>query len=163
MKLHRMPSLARILLVDDMPAEWLLATSGIGQDNAKSQTSIVRDKDEALDFLRARGAFRRRASGLPAVVVVGPSVPRPTALSLLKEIRADAKLRRVPVVIVAPAPDAELVNTAYAEGVNSLVLNHEDRSVRAERYAELARFWGWANEPPPGCLSQSRTEASLPP
>jgi CheY-like chemotaxis protein len=154
-----MPSLARILLVDDMPAEWLLALSGIGEDDAKNQTSIVRDKDEAMDFLRARGAFRRRASGLPAVVVVGPNVRRSTALSLLKEIRADANLRRVPVVIVATAPDADMVSSAYAEGVNSLVLNHEDRTIRAERYAELARFWGWANEPPPGCLSQSRSHS----
>jgi len=154
-----MSSLARILLVDDMPAEWLLALSGIAEDDAKNLTSIVRDKDEALDFLRARGAFRRRASGLPAVVVVGPNVRRSAALSLLKEIRADAKLRRVPVVIVATAPDADMVNSAYEQGVNSLVLNHEDQTIRTERYAELARFWGWANEPPPGCLSQPRSQA----
>jgi CheY-like chemotaxis protein len=153
----------RILLVDDMPAEWLVALSGVGEDDAKNQTSIVRDKDEAMDFLRARGAFRRRAPGLPAVVVVGPNVRRSTALSLLREIRADENLRRVPVVIVATAPDADMVNSAYEEGVNSLVLNHEDRTIRAERYAELARFWGWANEPPPGCLSQSRSQARPPP
>jgi len=157
-----MAGLARILLVDDKPADWLLALSGIGDSDAKNQTSIVRDKDEALDFLRARGAFRRRASGLPAVVVVGPNVGRPMALSLLKEIRADAKLHRVPVVIVATAPDADMVNSAYEGGVNSLVLYHEDRTIRAERYAELARFWGWANEPPPGCLSQSRSQARPP-
>ena len=157
-----MAKLARILLVDDTPAEWLLALSGIAEHDGKNETSVVRDKDEALDFLRARGAFRRRASGLPAVVVVGPNVSRPGALALLKEIRADVKLRRVPVVIVATAPDAEMVSRAYEQGVNSLVLNHEDGNVRAERYAELARFWGWANEPPPGCLSQSRSQPRPP-
>lgn len=144
-----MPSLARILLVDDAPAEWHLALSRIADDSAKSQTAVVKDKDEALDFLHARGTFRRRAPGLPAVVVVGPNVRTPAAFALLKDIRADAVLHCVPVVIIATAPDAQLVKSAYEQGVNSLVPSHHDLKIRGENYAALALFWGWANEPPP--------------
>jgi two-component system response regulator len=153
-----MSALSRILLVDDTPSEWHLALSSLAENRLRDQATVVKDKGEALDFLHARGPFRRRPSGLPAVVVLGPNLKGATALSLLKDIRTDATLRRVPVVMVAIAPDAEMVRSAYEHGVNSLVRSHEDVKVHAERYAALALFWAWANEPPPGCLSQPKSQ-----
>jgi two-component system response regulator len=153
-----MAALSRILFVDDTPAEWQVALSGLADGALMEQTTVVRDKDEALDFLHARGSFQRRVSGLPAVVVLGPNVRSPSAMSLLKDIRSDATLRRVPVVMIAAAPDEETVRHAYEQGVNSLIRTHEDVKIRAERYAALALFWAWANEPPPGSLSQTKAQ-----
>jgi CheY-like chemotaxis protein len=150
-------ALARILLVEDKPHEWQLALSGLPENGLLDQTAVVKDKGEALDFLHARGPFRRRAAGLPAVVVLGPSLSGTAALALLADIRSHTALRRVPVVIVAVAPDADMVRSAYENGVNSLVRSHEDVRIRAERYAALALFWGWANEAPPGCLRQPKS------
>src|SRR5580765_2483062 len=107
-----MSAFSRILLVEDTPAEWALAVSGLSEIGLIGQTTVVKDQDEALDFLHARGPFRRRPSGLPAVVVLGPSVKWPAALSLLKRVRADPALRRMPIVIVAASPDAEMVRSA---------------------------------------------------
>jgi len=153
-----MSALSRILFVDDTPAEWQLALSSLADGALMEQTTVVKDKDEALDFLRERGSFRRRVSGLPAVVVLGPNVRRPTAMSLLKDIRSDAMLRRVPVVMIATAPDEETVRSAYEQGVNSLIRTHDDVQIRAERYAALALFWGWANEPPPESVGQPKSQ-----
>jgi CheY-like chemotaxis protein len=119
-------------------------------EHAAKETLVVKDKEAALDFLHARGSFQRRAAGLPAVVVLGSSLHRLAAFALLKEIRADTKLRRLPVVMVAAAPDADMVKNAYEHGVNSLVRRPVDINLRTERYATLALFWAWANEPPPG-------------
>jgi hypothetical protein len=74
----------------------------------------------------------------------------PAAFALLKDIRNDAALRRMPVVIVATAPDARTVKSAYEHGVNSLVCSQDDVKIRGEHYAALARFWASTNEPPPG-------------
>jgi two-component system response regulator len=156
-----MSAFARILLVEDTPAEWRLALSGLSETGLMGQTTVVKDQDEALDFLQARGAFRRRPSGLPAVVVLGPSVKWPAALLLLKRVRADPALRRIPVVIVAASPDADMLQSAYDHGVNSLVRSGEDVDTHAQRYAALGLFWGWANEPPPGCLLQPKSERRL--
>jgi CheY-like chemotaxis protein len=154
--------MSRILLVEDTPAERRLALSGLAENGLMEQTTVVKDKGEALDFLQARGPFRRRPSGLPAVVVLGPNLKAIAALSLLKEIRADPALRRVPVVIIAVAPDAQMVRSAYEHGVNGLVRSHQDVKVRAGRYAALGLFWGWANEPPPGCVFQPKWQRRLP-
>ena len=148
--------------MDDTPAEWQLALSTIAKDALSDQTTVVKDRDEALDFLHARGAFRRRAAGLPAVVVLGPNVRQATALSLVKDIRADGALRRLPVVIIAVAPDAQMVRSAYEQGVNSLIRSHDDANVRAERYAALVLFWAWANEPPPGSLAKPKSQRRKP-
>jgi CheY-like chemotaxis protein len=155
-------TLSRILLVDETPAEWQLALSNLAKDALSDQTTVVNDRDEALDFLHARGAFRRRVSGLPAVVVLGPNIKQATALSLVKDIRADAALRRLPVVIIAVAPDAQMVRSAYEQGANSLIRSHDDVNVRVEWYAALALFWGWANEPPPGSLRQPKAQRRKP-
>jgi len=156
-----MSALPRILLVEGAPDELRLALSGLSDTGLVRQTAIVKDQGEALDFLHARGPFRRQASELPAVVVVGPGIGSPDALSLLEQVRADPALCRIPVVIVAFAPDPDVVRSAYALGANSVVSRHTDISVHVERYAALALFWGWANEPPPGCLLQPKSERRL--
>ena len=150
--------MSRILLVDDSPAEWHVALSTLARNGLMDQATVVKDKGEALDFLHARGNFRRRAEGLPAVVVLGPTMHAPVALSVLTHIRSDIKLRHVPVVIITDSQDADLVRSAYAKGVNSLVRRDQDASAHAERYASLALFWAWANEPPPGCLPQPKSQ-----
>jgi CheY-like chemotaxis protein len=154
----QMSALSRILLVEDSPAEWQLALASFAENGLMDQATVVKDKDEALDFLHARGSFRRRSAGLPAVVVIGPSIQRAPGISLLKDIRTDAVLRRVPVVVMASAPDGETAKAAYAQGANSVVPADDDLRVHAERYAALALFWGWANEPPPGCVPQPKSQ-----
>jgi two-component system, response regulator len=156
-----MSVLTRILLIEDTQSEWRLALSNLTETGLMPHTTVVKDQGEALDFLHARGPFRRRPSGLPAVVVLGPSITWSAGLSLLKNVRNDLTLRRLPVVIIAAEPDAQMVQTAYEHGANSLVRRHDDVKVHAEQCATLALFWGWANEPPPGCLPQPKAQRRL--
>jgi CheY-like chemotaxis protein len=150
--------LSRILLVERTLSERQLALTGLAQNGFQSQATVVDDMEEALDFLHARGSFQGRTSGLPAVVILGPNLQGSAALSLVRHMRNDVTLRRVPVVMIAVEPDAEMIRSAYEQGVNSLVRTCENAKVHAERYGALALFWGWANEPPPGCLAQPKAQ-----
>jgi len=144
--------LSRILFVDDVPAEWQLALSSVNDDSLMEQIALVRDKDEALDFLHERGSFRHRLPGLPAVVVLGPNTRRPVAISLVDHIRGDMSLRRVPLVMFYASPAGETVPPSHYSRVNSLIHAHDDARVRAGQYAALVQFWGRVNEPPPGSV-----------
>ncbi len=146
---------ARILLVEDAPDEWRIALESFAESGLMDQTTVVKDRGEALDFLYGRGPFRQRASGMPAVVVLGPTMKPATALSTLGDIRNDADLRRLPVVLMGMF-DVETKRLAYAQGANSVVGRRDDPKSRAESYAVLGRFWGWANVPPPGCIPQPK-------
>ena len=153
----RMSMACRVLLVEEDAAERKLVLSALGQSELVDHTVSVKDRNEALDFLYARNPFVDRPTGYPGVIVIGPRLAWGIGVTLLSDIRGDAVLRRIPVVIVVVKPDAEMIRIAYEYGVNSLVAISEDANVRVQRYALLARYWGWANEPPPGCLLQSKT------
>jgi CheY-like chemotaxis protein len=157
-----MSTLPRILLVEDTPLESELARSSLARSGLLEHMTLVKDQDEALDFLYARGPFQRRPSGLPAVVVLGPNLRQPAAFSLLTHIRTDATLRRLPVVMIAAEPDGQTVRTAYEQGANSLIRRHENADINAERYEALASFWARANHPPPGCLRPPEAQRAAP-
>ena len=145
----------RVLLVEEDAAERQLVLTALGESKLVDYTVSVKGRNEALDFLHARNPFLGRPTGYPGVIVIGPRLAWGIGVALLADIRGDATLRRIPVVIVAFQPDTEMIRIAYEYGVNSLVAISEDANARVQRYALLARYWGWANEPPPGCLLQS--------
>jgi len=153
-----MSALCRILLVEETADEWRAALSSLSESGLMNQTTVVNGHGEALDYLYARGAFRRRPSGLPAVVVMGPSLQWSATLALLNHIRGAASLRRVPIVVIAAGANPETIQSAYECGANSVVLRHPDPAIHGQQYAILGLFWGWANEPPGGCLPQPKSE-----
>jgi CheY-like chemotaxis protein len=149
-----MSELLRILLVEDNSEEWSLALSALSQSGQMSQTAVVKDKGEALDFLHRRGAFRCRAEGLPSVVVLGPGLSWRKTFSLLSYIRGNGALRRIPVVLVKVAIDSVYLREAYLHGANSVVRWSGDPRLDSQRYAAIGIFWTNTNEPPPGCLAK---------
>jgi len=151
-----MPMPCRVLLVEEDAAERELVLSALGERKLVDQTVSVKDRNEAFDFLHGRSAFLGRPTGYPGVIVIGPCLAWGIGMALLADIRGDATLRRIPVVIVVVKPDAEMIRIAYEYGVNSLVAISEDTNVRVQRYGLLAQYWGWANEAPPSCLLQSK-------
>ncbi len=76
-------------------------------------------------------------------------------MALLKEIRADESTQRLPVVVVAPRTDADIVRAAYRHGANSVIRRDDDATVQQGRYKMLALFWAGANEPPPGGFART--------
>ncbi|HEX5387455.1 MAG TPA: response regulator [Gemmatimonadales bacterium] len=96
-----------ILLVEGDPAEAELLSRVLGPG-----VRIARDGPEALAALGADP---------PRLVVTADRLPGPGGLDLLGRIRASAALRAVPVVLLTPSPDPELVAEAYRLGVNSVV------------------------------------------
>jgi CheY-like chemotaxis protein len=144
-----MNGFSRIVLVEDDANEAAVALAALSNTGCSNETFVVKDKDEALDFLHARAAFRQRAPGLPAVVVIGPSLDWCEASWLLSYIRRTDAICKVPVVVMHASDDAELVHNAYAGGANSVVRVHMDPVLDRQYYAALGRFWGATNEPPP--------------
>jgi CheY-like chemotaxis protein len=149
------------LLVEDAPAEWRSVLASFAETGLIDQTTVVKDRDEALDFLHSRGSFRRRSPGLPAVILLGPTLKPASAIFLLEDIRRDSILRKVPVVVIAGDGEADLRALAYARGSNSVVCRHADEKINTERYVAMGLFWGRVNLPPPGCIQQSKPRPAL--
>lgn len=143
----------RILLVERDPCERGAALSGFSHCGLVDSTAVVEDRNAALDFLRVEDASSACGAQLPAVVVLGPGLAFDTALGLVRSIRHDSHLRRLPVVMMSAAPDTQMVRSAFEEGANSVVRPRAPERDAVDAYATLARYWVWVNEPPPGCTA----------
>jgi two-component system response regulator len=143
-----------VLLVENECEEREIARSGLARGGVSTETIVIKSEPQALSFLRACSGLERASDTLPAVTVLGAGLLPHVALGLLVAIRGDERLKRMPIVVAACAPERDWVRSAYERGANSVVRWHDDAQVRAERYAALTRFWIGANETAPAAQAE---------
>lgn len=143
-------SLKTILLVEDNPQDEMLTLRALHKANVANRIDVARDGQQALDYLFRQGAFADRAGpDLPAVMVLDIALPRLTGLEVLERLRADARTRLLPVVILTSSDDEEDRLRSYRNGANSFVRKPVDFGAFAETVARLGVYWLATNEPPP--------------
>src|SRR2546423_15639272 len=95
-----MAPLKRILLVEDNERDIELTLAALEENNLANEVVVTRDGAEALDYLNCRGKFSGHANGLPAVVLLDLKMPKVDGLEVLRQMRGDAHLKHVPVVML---------------------------------------------------------------
>jgi CheY-like chemotaxis protein len=111
---------------------------------------VVRDGAEALDFLFGTGSHAGRdVSVLPSVTLLDLNLPRISGLEVLKRIRADARTKALPVVILTASKEEEDLARGYALGTNAYVRKPVDFVQFAEAAKTLGVFWLQFNEQAP--------------
>jgi len=138
-----------ILLAEDNPNDVELTLEALGQHNLANRVTIAHDGVEAMEYLRREGAFSDRAPGDPAVVLLDIKMPRKDGIEVLREIRADPALRRLPVVILTSSREDKDLITSYDLGVNAYVVKPVDFPSFIDAVKELGMFWAVINERPP--------------
>jgi CheY-like chemotaxis protein len=126
-------------------------------ENWVSHNEVVtaRDGVEALDYLYNRGKFAGHANGLPVVVLLDLKMPRVDGLEVLRQIRADEKLKSVPVVMITSSREEQDLVRSYQLGVNAYVVKPVDFQQFVDSVKKMGFFWALINEPPPGVLKRS--------
>ena len=139
-----------ILLVEDNPHDLELTLIALERSQLANEVVIVRDGAEALDYLHGRGAYAGREQGNPAVVLLDLKLPKVDGLEVLAEIRAQAALKSVPVVMLTSSKEEQDLIRSYELGVNAYVVKPVDFTEFVRAIADLGIFWAVLNEPPPG-------------
>ena len=138
---------AAVLLVEDDRDDEELTLRGLERTNLKNPVDVVRDGQQALDYLF--GTNGRAAKPVPAVVLLDLKLPRVGGLEVLKRIREHERTSRVPVVILtSSSEDGDLMN-GYDSGANSYVCKPIQFDEFAAAIAQLAVYWLTINEPAP--------------
>jgi two-component system response regulator len=139
-----------ILLVEDNPSDADLTRRALFRGHISNELVVAEDGQEALDYLLGEGAFAGRAvSETPAVILLDLKLPKIPGLEVLRLIRADARLRRVPVVILTSSKEEEDVGAGYDLGVNSYVRKPVDFKEFQIAIENLGLYWLILNEPNP--------------
>ena len=150
-----MSELKRILLAEDNAADLELTLEALGQSRLVNEVDVVRDGAAALDYLFRRGAYASRPGGNPAVVLLDLKMPKVDGLQVLKQVKADERLRTVPIVMLTSSREEQDLVESYRLGVNAYVVKPVDFNQFIEAVKQLGMFWAVVNEPPPGSVRRA--------
>lgn len=145
-----MPDLKRILLVEDSKKDIELTLAALEQHHLANEVIVARDGAEALDYLWRRGKYKSRIDELPAVVLLDLKLPKVDGLEVLREMKADGHLKRIPVVMLTSSREEQDLVKSYELGVSAYVVKPVDFQQFVSTVRELGLFWAVINEPPPG-------------
>jgi len=144
-----MAKIRTILLAEDSPKDVELTLEAMSENNLANNIIVVKDGVEALEYLRCQGKFKLRRAGNPALVLLDIKMPRMDGIEVLRNIRSDTALKRIPVVILtSSSEEKDLVNT-YDLGVNAYVVKPVDFKQFVEAVKQIGSFWAVLNELPP--------------
>jgi two-component system, response regulator len=135
-----------ILLVEDNPSDVELTLHAFEKRKLANRVHVVRDGQEALEYLFGTGAQSDRVQ--PKVVLLDLKLPKVDGLEVLREIRSDAALRTVPVVILTSSREERDVVESYSLGVNSYIVKPIEFDKFVETVQMLGLYWLLLNEPP---------------
>lgn len=140
-----------ILLVEDNPDDEELAILAFERSRIANEVVVVRDGEEALDWLFGEGVHADRdPKHLPQVVLLDLKLPKIGGHEVLRRIRSDERTKRLPVVVLTSSREEEDVFKSYDLGVNSYIRKPVDFNQFIEALNHLQLYWLVLNEPPIG-------------
>ena len=137
-------------MVEDDPRDVELSLNALEDYHLANEVVVVRDGEEALDYLTCRNAYATRSSGNPAVILLDLKLPKVDGLEVLRQVKSDDNLKLIPVVVLTSSHEEKDLVTSYRLGVNAYVVKPVDFHQFVNAIRELGAFWAVINAPPPG-------------
>ena len=137
-----------ILLVEDNPQDEKLILRTLRRINLANEVFVVRDGQQALDYLLREGEFAGRGGADPTVVMLDVNLPRVSGLEVLERLRQDPKTHLIPIVMLTSSDEERDRMKSYEGGANSFVRKPLDFAQFAETVARLGIYWLAVNQPP---------------
>lgn len=136
-----------ILLVEDDANDVELTLITLRKFKLGNKIQVVRDGEEALNYLFCRGPYAERSfNGPPKVVFLDLKLPKVTGLEVLKEIKADPRTRPIPVVVMTSSREQRDMVEGYQLGVNSYIQKPIDFGEFQTIIKDLGYYWLVVNQ-----------------
>ncbi|GAB2946169.1 response regulator [Nonomuraea fastidiosa] len=113
-----------VLLVEDDPGDILLTKEAFDLNKVRNRLSVVNDGEQAMAFLRREGAYADAPR--PDLILLDLNLPRMSGTEVLREVKADAVLRTIPVVVLTTSEAEEDILRSYRLHANAYVTKPVD-------------------------------------
>jgi len=135
-------SMSDLLLVEDNVSDIMVAQRAFRLHGLEHRVKILRDGAEALDYLTGEGlGDEAEPPPLPKVVLLDLRMPRVDGRAVLQLMRADERMREVPIVVVSSSRAEKDMRDCYRLGANSFVVKSFDAKRPGEYLVDVARYW----------------------
>jgi len=134
--------LVDILLVEDNDDDVTLCMHGLQAANITNRIRVVRDGEEALDFLFCEGKYKhRRLNDQPQVILLDLNLPRVNGLEVLRRIKADPRTRSIPVVVLTSSNRDRDIQTSKRLGAETYIVKPVDFQNLSQVTPQLSFRW----------------------
>jgi CheY-like chemotaxis protein len=136
----------KILLVEDNPDDVKITQRTLKKGNLKDELFVVRDGEEALDFLNQRAAHAEAPK--PDLIFLDLNLPKINGLDVLAQIKQSDQLRRIPVIVLTVSKREEDRIRAYDSGASSYIQKPASSSEFIRAINTVRDYWEMAELPP---------------
>lgn len=138
-----------IVLVEDNPDDEELTLAALDEYRLRNPVVVLRDGQEAIDYLFRQGTYAHRSTEQPHLILLDLKLPKVDGLEVLRMIKADPRLRRIPVVVLTSSREEADVITGYDLGANSYIVKPIDFEQLMTTVRTIGSYWLIVNEQPP--------------
>jgi two-component system, response regulator len=136
-----------ILLVEDNQDDAELALHALRRENLANNIFVVRDGEEALEFIFCSGAFTQRSfDHPPKLILLDLKLPKVDGMEVLKSIKSDPRTRTIPVVIMTSSKEDRDLVSGYGLGANSYIQKPVDFDQFRETVKQVGLYWLVTNQ-----------------
>jgi CheY-like chemotaxis protein len=130
---------AHVLLVEDNEGDIVLTLEAFEESKIKTEISVVRNGREALDFLFQRNEFKDAKK--PDLVLLDINIPIFNGHEVLKQIKQDPVLKKIPVIMLTTSSNQKDIDKAYENHSNSYVKKPLNMDEFLEAILKIEDFW----------------------
>ncbi|MGB5916364.1 MAG: response regulator [Phormidesmis sp.] len=144
-----------ILLVEDDSNDIFLIQRAFRRVNATNSIHIVKDGEAAIDYLSGAGEYdNREHHPLPALILLDLKLPRCSGTEVLKWLRQQPVLKRIPVVVLTSSKESLDIDQTYELGISSYLVKPVSFNDLSSMIAALDAYWLKLNEYPSFVLTE---------
>ena len=129
----------QVLLVEDNPGDVRLTKEALKEGKLLNQLTVVGDGVEALSFLRKEGKYADAPQ--PELILLDLNLPKKDGREVLAEIKADPKLRRIPVVVLTTSSAEDDILKIYDLHANCYITKPVDLEQFMGVVKSIEDFW----------------------
>jgi CheY-like chemotaxis protein len=138
-----------ILLVEDNPDDVELTLHALRKENLANNIHVARDGEEAIEFLFCNGAHTDRSfERPPKLILLDLKLPKVDGMEVLRRLKADARTKAIPVVILTSSKEERDLVSGYNLGANSYIQKPVDFDQFREIVKTVGLYWLVINQPP---------------
>lgn len=130
-----------ILMADDDPDDRMLTKEALMENKLANDLHFVEDGEELMDYLHQKGKYNKDNAPKPGLILLDLNMPKKDGREALTEIKADPKLRRIPIIVLTTSKAEEDIIKSYDLGISSFITKPVTFDDLVEVARAIGKYW----------------------